>query len=178
MSLNRAVLALGAVAVVGVATVGASVAFAANQGKPVPNAAVTVGSTWTQIKPLCYNAGKALTTKQQTACAAKVTAVLKAGSAKTITVPSANSSFSINMDQVVTDRGWFAQYQGGALVPPTTKAYAGPLSSTTVLTSTSSTTGTASVGSSGPVLIVEGTGTNQNSPVYGEWLFQLKVKGA
>jgi hypothetical protein len=180
MSLNRAVLALGAVAVVGVATVGASAAYAHHQGKPVPNAAVTVGSTWTQIKPFCYNGGKVITVKQLAACNATIEKKLTSGDVPTITVPSANANFSINLDQIAADNSWWAKYQGGVLVNTTKDTYAGPLSATTVLTSTSQQTGAATVGTSGPVLVSEGSGglTSAGGPIYGEWLFQLKVKGS
>ncbi|QMU74950.1 hypothetical protein GXW83_03395 [Streptacidiphilus sp. PB12-B1b] len=181
MSINRAVLALGAVAVVGVATVGASVAVANSKGKPVPNAAVLTGSTWTQFKPLCYNAGKPLTAKQQAACTALVQKQLSSPSAlKTITIANTNSTFSINLDQLAANKGWTAGGQNGQLVPVTKHAYAGPLSVTPVLTSTSQSTGAASLADNGPVLIIEGqrSSTSPNAPVYGEWLFQLKVKGS
>ena len=180
MSINRAVLALGAVAVVGVATVGASAAYANSQGKPVPNASVLSGSTWTQFKPLCYNAGNPLTARQQAACTALVQKQLSSGNLKTITIANSNSTFSINMDQIAADRGWTAGGQNGQLVGVTKDAYAGPLSVTPVLTSTSQSTGAASLANNGPVLIIEGqrSSTSPNAPVYGEWLFQLKVKGS
>lgn len=181
MSINRAVVALGAVAVVGVATLGFSIPFAVHQGKPVPNVAVTVGSTWTQMAPAdksCYNGGKALTTAQKTACAAAVQKLLSTGKLRTVTIPSANSTFSINVDQIVADKGWYAGGESGSLVPPTKDAYAGNLQATSVLQSTSQTTGGTTLNSNGPVLVLMGDGTSASSPVYGEWLFQLKVKGS
>jgi hypothetical protein len=178
MSINRAVLALGAVAVVGVATVGASTAYAVHAGKPVPNIAVVSGSSWTQFKPICYNAGKQLTAKQISACNAVVQKQLTSAKLKTVTISSASSTFGINVDQIAADRGWSADSQNGEFVSATKHAYAGPLQATPVLTTTSQSSGSSSVGSSAPVLVVESarTQTDQNAPIYGEWLFQLKVK--
>ena len=181
MSINRAVVALGAVAVVGVATLGFSIPFAVHAGKPVPNVAVTVGSTWTQIAPAdksCYNGGKVLTTKQKNDCSAAVQKLLTSGKLRTVTIPSNTSTYSINVDQIVADKGWFAGGENGSLVAPTKNAYAGNLSPTPVLTSTSQTTGSSQLNTSGPVLVLMGDGTSSSSPVYGEWLFQLKVKGS
>ncbi|MBC3842876.1 hypothetical protein GXW82_29945 [Streptacidiphilus sp. 4-A2] len=180
MSINRAVVALGAVAVVGVATLGFSIPYAVHAGKPVPNVAVTVGSTWTQMAPAdksCYNGGNVLTAKQKTACSAAVQKLLTSGKVKTITIPSTNSNYAVNVDQLIADKGWFAGGENGSIVAPTKNAYAGNLPATPVLTSTSQTTGGSTLNNSGPVLVVEG-GTNSSSAVYGEWLFQLKVKGS
>ena len=181
MSINRAVVALGAVAVVGVATLGFSIPFAVHQGKPVPNVAVTVGSTWTQIAPAdksCYNGGKALTASQKTQCSAAVQKLLSSGKLRTVTIPSSNSNFAVNVDQIVADKGWYAGGENGSLVAPTKNAYAGNLPATPVLSSTSQSTGGTTLNSSGPVLVLMGDGTSASAPVYGEWLFQLKVKGS
>ena len=181
MSINRAVVALGAVAVVGVATLGFSIPFAVHQGKPVPNVAVTVGSTWTQIAPAdksCYNGGKALTASQKTQCSAAVQKLLSSGKLRTVTIPSSNSNFAVNVDQIVADKGWYAGGENGSLVAPTKNAYAGNLPATPVLSSTSQSTGGTTLNRSGPVLVLMGDGSSASAPVYGEWLFQLKVKGS
>jgi hypothetical protein len=181
MSINRAVVALGAVAVVGVATLGFSIPYAVHAGKPVPNIAVTVGSTWTQMKPAdksCYNGGKVLTAAQKTSCSAAVQKLLTSGKLRTVTIPSSTSTFSVNVDQIVADKGWYAGGENGSLVAPTKNAYAGNLPATPVLSSTSQSTGSTTLNSSGPVLVLMGNGSSSASPVYGEWLFQLKIKGS
>ncbi|MEZ0065100.1 hypothetical protein ABIA32_001088 [Streptacidiphilus sp. MAP12-20] len=176
MSLNRGVAALGAVAVVGAATLGVSIPLAIHYGKPVSNVSVVAGSHWTQIAPLpeCWNKGDALSDKQQAKCLAAVSAAVQGNKLPTAIVPSAGGSFGINVDQAVIENNhsWQAKGLTGALVPTTKHAYAGPLSITTVLTTQDPQTGATSVGASGPVLVAE---VDANKNIYGEWLFQLKV---
>jgi hypothetical protein len=172
MSINRAVLALGAVAVVGVGTLGFAIPYAHSQGKPVPSVQVVSGSTWKQIAPAadsCYNGGKALTKAQQTACGAVITAQLTKGNIPTLNV-SANGTYAIDVGKDVKDKGWFARSTSIAPVAPTKKQYQGPLSVSALMVA-DSTTGTTPT--SAPVLVVEGDGT---STVYGEWLFQVSIK--
>jgi hypothetical protein len=176
MSLNRGVAALAGLVVVGAGIVAAGAAYGASQGKPVPNVAVVAGSHWTQIQPLkgCYNAGKAMDATAQAKCGVAIKAALNDEKLlPTAIVPSAGGTFGINVDQDVTDNGWLAKYSSGTLVQHTTNAYAGPLSTTQVLTTQDQTTGASTVGTNGPVLVVE-TDKSGNT-VYGEWLFQLKV---
>lgn len=181
MSMNRAVLALGAVAVVGVATVGASAAIAHHYGKPVPKIAVTTGANWTQLSPTpgCYNAGKPLTAQQQKACGNTYAALVKAGNLPTITVP-ANATFSINMDKLGADNGWSAQSIGSQPVAQTKQSYAGNLSASALIASANSAEAAAAqqagqasappTMTSAPILVTEGDGTN----VYGLWYFLIK----
>ncbi len=181
MSINRAVLALGAVAVVGVATVGASAALANHYGKPVPKVAVTTGANWTQIAPTadCYNSGKPLTAAQQKACGASYATLFKAGKLKTITV-APNADFSITMDKIGADEGWSAVSIGSQPVAQTTKQYAGNLSAAALISTANSAEAQAAqqAGASSapatmtsvPVQVTEGDGTN----IYGLWYFLIK----
>ncbi|WP_042403804.1 hypothetical protein [Streptacidiphilus carbonis] len=175
MSINRAVLALGAVAVVGVGTVGFSVQHAHSKGKPVPSVSVVSGSTWKQIAPpadSCYNGGDALTTAQQKTCAAAITAQLTKGDIPTLQVNNANVTFGIDVGKDVAGKQWFARSSSSAPVSPTKKQYAGPLTVSSLMVA-DSTTGTTPT--TAPVLVVAGTGAT-NAPVYGEWLFEIAVK--
>ncbi|TDU04739.1 hypothetical protein EDD99_3214 [Streptomyces sp. 846.5] len=174
MSINRAVLALGAVAVVGVGTVGFSIQHASSQGKPVPSIQVVSGSTWKQIAPAsasCYDAGKALSKAQQTACAAAITAQLTKGNIPTLEV-NASGTYSIDVGKDVAGKTWFARSSGSAPVSPIKRQYAGPLAVSTLMV-TDTTTGTTPT--SAPVLVVAGTGAT-NAPIYGEWLFEVAIK--
>ena len=181
MSINRAVLALGAVAVVGVATVGASAALANHYGKPVPKVAVTTGANWTQLAPTahCYNAGKPLTVTQQKTCQADYVTLVKAGKLKTITV-APNANYSINMDKIGADKGWSAVSIGSQPVAQTNRSYAGNLSAATLIATANSAeqqaaqqagqTSAPAAMTSVPIQVTEGDGTN----VYGLWYFLIK----
>ncbi|WP_157597501.1 hypothetical protein [Streptacidiphilus rugosus] len=176
MSLNRGVAALAGLVVVGAGIAAGGAAWGVSSGKPVPNVAVVAGSHWTQIAPLkgCYNDGKAMDQAAQAKCGVSIKAALTDEKLlPTAIVPSANSTFGINVDQPVVHNGWLARYSTGTLVQHTTNAYAGPLSTAQVLTTQDQSTGASTVGTNGPVLVVE-TDKSGNT-VYGEWLFQLKV---
>jgi hypothetical protein len=180
MSLNRAVVALGAVAVVGVATLGFSIPYAAHNGKPVPNVAVLSGSTWMQIAPKsdCYDGGKPLSKAKQALCSKEIQAQLAGGDIPTLTV-NASGTYSINVDQLVADKGWLAADPAGVLVQHTKEAYAGPLSVESLMaanTQGSAQGGSGAAATKSPVLVIAGDGTN-SGVVYGQWLFQVKVKG-
>jgi hypothetical protein len=174
MSLNRGVAALGAVAVVGAATLGITIPLAHSYGKPVPNVAIVAGPNWTQIPPVkdCYNDGNVLTAKQQAACAAAFQKELQNNDMPTAMVPSQNGNFGINVDQQVTDHGWVAGASSADLVQQTTNAYAGPLSIASVLTVQNPQTGQTSLGKSGPLVVIE---QDKSGKIYGKWLLQLKV---
>ncbi|MBF9072177.1 hypothetical protein [Streptacidiphilus fuscans] len=173
MSLNRGVAALGAVAVVGAATLGITIPLVSGSGKPVPNVAIVAGSHWTQVQPLkdCYYGGNAMTAKQQAACSAAVSKAVQNNSMATAIVPSQNGNFGINVDQPVTDHGWNAG-STTELVQQTTNAYAGPLSIASVLTTQDPQTGQTTVNKSGPLIVKE---QDKDGKIYGVWLLQLKV---
>jgi hypothetical protein len=176
MSLNRGVAALGAVAVVGAATLGITLPIAAHYAPSVARVSIVAGSHWTQIAPLdnCYKGGKALTPAEQTKCGAAIKAALSDDKKlPTAIVPSLNGNFGINVDQAVTDHGWIARIGSGTLVQHNTHAYAGPLPVAQVLTTQDPQTGQTTTSDSGPMLIVEADKDGKN--VYGEWLLQLKV---
>ena len=174
MSLNRAVAALGAVAVVGALTVGFSVWGAHDAGHRVPQVYVTSGSTWTPVSPLatCYNGGKAIPTKTLTACAKKVQTLSTANSAKAVSVRP-NSTFTIGVDKNITKIGWDAS-GSATLVAPTTKYQANNLPLSQVFaTSTDQTTGATTTTDKGTVLVIERK--NGAGPIYGVWVFSLKT---
>ncbi|WP_042364946.1 hypothetical protein [Streptacidiphilus neutrinimicus] len=179
MSLNRGVAALGAVAVVGAATLGITLPIAAHYAPSVARVSVVAGSHWTQIAPLdnCYKGGKALSTADQAKCSASIKAALSDDKKMpTAIVPSANGNFGINVDQPITKNGWVARTGSGFLVQHQTNAYAGPLSIAQVLTTQDPTTGQTTTSNTGPILIVE---TDKGGKgIYGEWLLQLKVAGS
>lgn len=180
MSLNRGVAALGAVALVGVATLGFAIPYAHHNGKPVPDIAVVAGSTWLQVAPdkACYNAGKELNKAQQLACQKAISAQVASKSIPVLPVTAAGT-FGINVDQLVADKGWSAIGEGGDVVPQTKEAYAGPLSVATLLSASQaqqSQGAPAAAATDAPVLVIAGDRTT--GKIYGEWLFQVKVKGS
>lgn len=176
MSLNRGVAALGAVAVVGAATLGITLPIAAHYAPSVARVSVVAGSHWTQIAPLenCYKGGNALSVADQTKCGAAIKAALSdPKKVPTAIVPSLNGNFGINVDQPVTKHGWVARTAGGTLVQHQTNAYAGQLPIAQVLTTQDPQTGQTTTSDSGPMLIQETD--KDGKTVYGEWLLQLKV---
>jgi hypothetical protein len=172
MSLNRAVAALGAVAVVGAATVGLSAAYANSNGKPEPRIYVTSGSTWTPVTPTCYNGGKVMSVAKLNDCVKKVQKLGSTNTAKHVTVHS-NTSFTISVDKDVTDIGWDASAGATQLVPATTKFQANNIPVSGVLaTSTDQTTGATTTADKGTILVVERKGTSND--IYGVWLATLQ----
>ncbi|MEZ0093900.1 hypothetical protein [Streptacidiphilus sp. EB129] len=174
MSLNRAVVALGAVAVVGVATLGFSIPFASSKGHPVPNASVTSGSTWDQFAPAkdCWNDGKPLTAKQQAACVAALNNQIKGNALPTVEAGS-NGTLLLNLDKQGADKGWSAftlgNTNGTALVSNTKEQAAGPIATSSLFT-VDQTTG--AVSTTAVVRMVAG----DSSSVYGVWQFEVKQK--
>ena len=172
MSLNRAVAALGAVAVVGALTVGFSVYGAHNAGPRVPQVYVTSGSTWTPVSATCYNGGKVISPAALTACAKKVQTLGTNNSAKAISVRP-NSTFTIGVDKAITNVGWTAS-GSATLVAPTTKYQANNLPLSQVFTtSTDQTTGATSTTDKGTVLVIERKGGSGS--IYGVWVFSMKT---
>jgi hypothetical protein len=173
MSLNRAVAALGAVAVVGALTVGFSVYQAHDAGKPEARAYVTAGSTWASLSPVCYNGGKLLTTAQVTACIKTIRTKATVDSARVIPAHP-NTTFTIGVDQSVADKSWSASIGGATLVAGTTSFQANNLPLSSVFTTTTDqTTGAQTTATQGAVLVVAGKGGIDST--YGVWLFTLKT---
>ncbi|MFI9364308.1 hypothetical protein ACIG5E_25135 [Kitasatospora sp. NPDC053057] len=115
MSLNtRVIAALGAVVVVGAATVGTSVAVASGQTEHNSHrATLTVGTTSVTADPLCWNDGSPLTDDQQDQCKAKATKALKDGSLPSSdVVPS--DRIGVGVSPNVAKTGWWASTNGGA----------------------------------------------------------------
>ncbi|MEY9872310.1 hypothetical protein ABH931_001784 [Streptacidiphilus sp. MAP12-33] len=172
MSLNRGVAALGAVAVVGAATLAVTLPIANHYAPSKPMVQVTSGSNWVQFAPLCWNKGDALTTKQIATCVSDLT---KAGQKPTKDTPTvevaANGTFMINTNEDIAKHGWSAQVPGqqGAvgLVSRTTDQQAGniPIAQALQASQTGST----------QVTVIEGS--TDGKTVYGVWAFQVKQKG-
>ncbi|WP_051709719.1 hypothetical protein [Streptomyces sp. NRRL S-350] len=115
MSLNaRAIAAIGAVVVVGAATVGTSVAIASDQTAHISHqATLTVGNSSTVAEPLCWNNGSPITEDLQQACQDKATQALKDGSLPTSDVVSSDS-VGVGVSPNVAKSGWWAFTNGGS----------------------------------------------------------------
>ncbi|MBV2152481.1 hypothetical protein [Kitasatospora sp. SUK 42] len=115
MSLNsRVIAALGAVVVVGAATVGTSVAIAAGQTEHISHrATLKVGNSSFVADPLCWNGGSPITEDLQQECQDKATQALKDG-----TLPSspvvASDRVGVGVSPNVADTGWWAFTNGGS----------------------------------------------------------------
>ncbi|MFE0459007.1 hypothetical protein ACFW1A_07050 [Kitasatospora sp. NPDC058965] len=111
MSLSTPVIAaLGAVAVIGAATLGGSIAYASGQDKPLTTqATVTVGRDSFRFEPTCYNGGKPLDDNANKACGLLSTQTDKF---KSITVKSVDS-IGVGVDKATAENGWRAYTNGG-----------------------------------------------------------------
>ena len=168
MSLNRGVAALGAVAVVGAATLGIALPIAAHYAPPKPMVAVTAGSTWMQFAPLCWNKGDALTAKQIATCGNDVkNAATDTKSGNTIEV-APNATFMINTTEDIASKGWSAQAGQSELVARTTNQQAGNLSASAVLQ--------AAQASTAPVVVIESDDSGKQ--IFGVWTFVVKQQGS
>ncbi|MFF2074795.1 hypothetical protein ACFVXG_08555 [Kitasatospora sp. NPDC058162] len=115
MSLNsRVIAALGAVVVVGAATVGTSVAIAAGQTEHISHqATLTVGRTSIAADPFCWNNGSPLTDDQQDQCKTNATKALKEGKLPSSdVVPS--DRIGVGVSPNVAKTGWWASSNGGS----------------------------------------------------------------
>ncbi|MEU9076611.1 hypothetical protein ACFYUY_15035 [Kitasatospora sp. NPDC004745] len=115
MSLNtRVIAALGAVVVVGVATVGTSVAIASDQTEHSSHrATITVGNSSIAADPLCFNGGSPITEDLQQECQDKATQALKDGTLPTSDVV-VSDNVGVGVSPNVADRGWWAFTNGGS----------------------------------------------------------------
>ncbi|MET8544476.1 hypothetical protein ABZW03_28110 [Kitasatospora sp. NPDC004799] len=115
MSLNsRVIAALGAVVVVGAATVGTSVAIAADQTEHSSHrATLTVGNSSVEADPLCWNGGKPITEELQQACQDKATEALQKGTLPTKDVVGSDR-VGVGVSPNVAETGWWAFTNGGS----------------------------------------------------------------
>ncbi|WP_030057102.1 MULTISPECIES: hypothetical protein [Streptomyces] len=115
MSLNsRAIAALGAVVVVGAATVGTSVAIAADQTEHISHqATLKVGNSSIVAQPLCWNNGSPITEDLQQDCQDKATKALADGSLPSSDVVSSDA-VGVGVSPNVADSGWWAFTNGGS----------------------------------------------------------------
>ncbi|MFG2909930.1 hypothetical protein ACGF13_33345 [Kitasatospora sp. NPDC048286] len=115
MSLNtRAIAALGAVVVVGAATVGTSVAIAAGQTEHSSHrATLTVGNSSIVADPLCWNGGSPITEDLQEQCQDKATEALKNGTLPTKDVVGSDR-VGVGVSPNVAETGWWAFTNGGS----------------------------------------------------------------
>ncbi|MFJ3218329.1 hypothetical protein ACIPLC_20715 [Kitasatospora sp. NPDC086801] len=174
MSLNtRAFAALGAVVVVGAATVGTSVAIASGQTEHSSHrATLTVGNSSIVADPLCFNGGSPITEDLQQECQNKATQALQDGTLPTKDVVLSDQ-VGVGVTPNVADKGWWAFSNGGSQAQggryslftyakgPT---YSGSQSASKVLNAAGKTL----------VTVVEGD-KNSDNPV-AVWYFQLNTK--
>jgi hypothetical protein len=115
MSLNsRAIAALGAVVVVGAATVGTSVAIASDQTEHISHrATLTVGNSSIVADPLCWNNGSPITEDLQDKCQEDANNALKNGTLPTSDVV-ASDRVGIGVSPNVATSGWWAFSNGGS----------------------------------------------------------------
>ncbi|MFF7995575.1 hypothetical protein ACFZDG_38120 [Kitasatospora xanthocidica] len=115
MSLNsRAIAALGAVVVVGAATVGTSVAIAADQTEHISHTAtLKVGNSSVVAEPLCWNNGSPLTEDLQQKCQEDAQDALKNGTLPSSDVEASNT-VGVGVSPNVADSGWWAFTNGGS----------------------------------------------------------------
>ncbi|MEV7355554.1 MULTISPECIES: hypothetical protein [unclassified Kitasatospora] len=115
MSLNtRAIAALGAVVVVGAATVGTSVAIASGQTEHSSHrATLTVGNSSIVADPLCFNGGSPITEDLQQECQQKATQALAEGTLPTSDVV-VSDRVGVGVSPNVADKGWWAFSNGGS----------------------------------------------------------------
>ncbi|MFB7907871.1 hypothetical protein ACFXPX_00740 [Kitasatospora sp. NPDC059146] len=115
MSLNtRVIAALGAVVVVGAATVGTSVAIAAGQTEHnTHRATLQVGTTSTVADPLCWNGGSPLSDDQQDQCQTAAKQALASGDLPQSDV-RASDRIGVGVSPNVAKTGWWASSNGGA----------------------------------------------------------------
>ncbi|MFD5466054.1 hypothetical protein ACFWIQ_24945 [Kitasatospora sp. NPDC127059] len=115
MSLNtRVIAALGAVVVVGAATVGTSVAIAAGQTEHSSHrATLQVGTTSVAADPLCWNDGSPLTDDQQDKCRTTANEALANGTLPQSDV-RASDRVGVGVSPNVAKTGWWASTNGGS----------------------------------------------------------------
>ncbi len=148
MSLSTRVIAgIGAVVVVGAATLGGSIAWASGKTKPASaTATITIGRSSHQLdQPTCFDGGKPLSQEKLTECGKAQADVTKQASL------SVNSSdrIGVGVDKETAKRGWRAGTNGGAAGSQsgatlaafqTDNTFSGLQAATSVLTSNRNTT--------------------------------------
>jgi hypothetical protein len=169
MSLNaRGFAAVGAVVVIGAATLGFSIASASGEEKPV-NRLVTLvaGTNSTDSEPTCWNDGKPLDAKAQQTCQTKAAKLQKDGKLPVVEVATSDR-VGVGVDPKTADKGWFAFTDGGAQGQATlatarrNSTFSGMVPATSVLKATAETL----------VTVVEADTKSQD--IYGVWYFTLK----
>ncbi len=174
MSLNtRAIAALGAVVVIGAATVGFSVNAATGEKKPSDHrATVTVGRSSHEItRPLCGGGSAPLTEQEQADCQDLAKQELANGRIPTSDVV-ASDRIGVGVTPKVADRGWFAFTNGGqqgqfSLANANKgSTFSGLVPASGALSATGKTL----------VTVVEADPTTQD--IYSVWYFQLKTQTA
>ncbi|WP_031063846.1 hypothetical protein [Streptomyces sp. NRRL WC-3742] len=115
MSLDsRLLAALGAVVVVGAATVGGSVAFASDQTAHSDHrVTVTVGRNSSVHDPFCFNDGQPLSQADLRTCSADAKAAFAKNKLPSLDV-RLNDRIGVGVTPTVSDTGWMASSNGGA----------------------------------------------------------------
>ncbi|MBP0451278.1 MULTISPECIES: hypothetical protein [unclassified Kitasatospora] len=177
MSLStRVIAALGAVVVIGAATVGTSVAVASGRDEPVSHrATLTVGRSSMEVEPFCFNDGKPLTEDQQSECQDKASKALDEGKLPKSDVV-ASDRIGVGVTPDVADRGWWANTNGGGqasggrfILAPAAKGstYSGSVAASRALNASGKTL----------VTVVE-SDPKQPDAIYGVWYFELDTQDA
>ncbi|MFJ6216974.1 hypothetical protein ACIQGZ_27135 [Streptomyces sp. NPDC092296] len=170
MSINsRGIAALGAIVVIGAATVGFSVAHATGVEKPVNRMVTLVAGTGSiNSEPTCWNDGKPLDEAAQQACQTKVGKLQKSGKLPTIEVNNGDR-VGVGVDPDIAKRGWGAYTDAGSQTPAfiatprKNSTYSGSVAAPTVLKSGEKDT-----------LVTVYEADVKNQEIYGVWYFVLR----
>ncbi|MEV7779771.1 hypothetical protein [Kitasatospora sp. NPDC088351] len=177
MSLStRVIAAVGAVVVIGAGTVGGSIAYATGQTAPSDHrATLTVGTSSTEAEPFCFNDGKPLTDQQQEDCQDKASKALDEGRLPKSDVV-ASDRIGVGVTPTVSDRGWWANTNGGQTSQGGRFILA---SSAKGSTFSGMVPASKALNASGKTLItVVEADPKQPDAIYGVWYFQLNTKDA
>ncbi|MER7752645.1 hypothetical protein [Kitasatospora sp. NPDC097643] len=176
MSLNsRVIAALGAVVVVGAATVGTSVAIASDQTEHSSHrATLTVGNSSIAADPLCFNGGSAITEDLQQECQDKATQALKDGTLPTSDVV-VSDRIGVGVTPNVGDTGWWAFTNGGASAGGQGGRYSLMNYAKGTTFSGSQSAGKALNGSGKTLVTVVEGDKNSDNPI-AVWYFQLNTQ--
>jgi hypothetical protein len=161
MSLNRPVVALGALVVVALGIVGGEVAYASGQPKPAPFVSISQGNSYAQAEPACWNDGKALGTADYKKCSA----TKKNTTDFTVNVNGTTTAIGVS-DPGAAGKGWFLAANGQALTGTYHSTYQ-HLSLASIWNSSSPLT------SSDSIVIEVVVGDPTSGSTYGVWNFTV-----
>ncbi|WP_406202120.1 hypothetical protein OH807_23265 [Kitasatospora sp. NBC_01560] len=175
MSLStRVIAAVGAVVVIGAGTVGASIAVASGKEAPSDHrVTLTVGTSSMEESPFCFNDGKPLTEDQQQECQDKASKALDEGKLPKSDVVSSDR-IGVGVTPTVSDRGWWANTNGGGQASGGRFTLATAAKNTTYSGSVSAS---KALNASGKTLVtVVESDPKQPDAIYGVWYFELNTQ--